>query len=340
MTFRQVVNGVVAFLLLPLSLVPLYFAIPRLRADAEAVDQDRKTLSVPDVKPTAAELEAWRTVPAYEGAVPVLAYHGIKDGRDHYSVSQRVFTKQMDMLRRAGFHTISIAQYVRFLAGDSSDLPDRPILITFDDGQLDSYRGADKVLAEYGFRATMFVIAGSVEQGARFYLNWNELRRMAHSGRWDIQEHAGVQHIEIPYDEKGHKGPAYANRRMNEDGTLESYADYRRRVVGDILWAKQTLSEQIPGFTPWAFAVPFGDVGQRGTNDSRIPQFLDRFLGRQFRAVFLTWPPDYSTPQHRHERLPRIEIHRDTRSTELYRWLRDRIPYENRVENLEKSESR
>jgi poly-beta-1,6-N-acetyl-D-glucosamine N-deacetylase len=336
MTLRRLFNGAVAFLLLPLSLVPLYFAIPRLRADAEAIDQDRRALSVPDFHPTKAELDAWRTVPEYEGALPVLAYHGIKEGTDHYSVSQVVFTKQMDMLRRAGFHTISMAQYVRFLAGDSSDLPDRPILITFDDGRLDSYRGADKVLAEFGFRATMFVIAGSVEQGARFYLNWDELRRMAHSGRWDVQEHAGVQHLEIPYDAEGHKGPAYANRRMEEDGSLESFTEYRRRVTGDIMWAKQTMSEQIPGFTPWSFAVPYGEVGQNKTNDPRIPAFLDRFLGRQFRAVFLTWPPDYSTPSDRHERLPRIEVHRDTRTTELYRWLRDRIPYENRTENLRK----
>ena len=49
--------------------------------------------------------------------------------------------------------------------------------------------------------------------------------------------------------------------------------------------------------------------------------------------MFLTWPPDYSTPSDRHERLPRMEVHRDTRTTELYRWLRDRIPYENRTEN-------
>ena len=57
------------------------------------------------------------------------------------------FAEQMEMLERAGFQTISIAQYVRFLQGDAAGLPARPILITFDDGRLDSYRGADKVLA-------------------------------------------------------------------------------------------------------------------------------------------------------------------------------------------------
>jgi peptidoglycan/xylan/chitin deacetylase (PgdA/CDA1 family) len=317
---------------LPLSLVPLYFAVPRLHGGQAAPAQERRPLDVPKVSLTKAELNQWRTVWAYKGTVPVLAYHGIKDGNDHYSVSQAVFTKQMEMLRRAGFHTISIAQYARFLAGDSSGLPDRPLLITFDDGRLDSYRGADKVLATYGFRATIFVIVGSVQEGTHFYLKWDELQRMAQSGRWDVQEHAGVQHILVPYDKAGDEGPAYSYRRMQDNGKLESFAAYRRRVIGDVLWAKQTLSEQIPGYTPWAFAVPFGDFGSTTTNDRRIPPFLARFLGRQFRAVFLTWPPDYSTPQDDHARLPRIEVHRDTSTSTLYRWLRDRVPYANRTQ--------
>jgi biofilm PGA synthesis lipoprotein PgaB len=327
---RKTLNGTAAFLLLPVSLVPLYFAVPRLRSGVEPPPQERRPLGVPAVKSTKAELESWRTVLTYKDAVPVLCYHGIKDGRDHYSVSQKVFTKQMDMLRRAGFHTISIAQYAQFLAGDTAGLPDRPILITFDDSRLDSYRGADRVLAAYGFRATMFTIVGDVDGGHSFYLNWDELRTMAQSGRWDVQEHAGVQHVDVRYDQAGHKGPAYSYRRMLDSGKLESYADYRRRVIGDIMWAKQTLSEKIPGFTPWAFAVPFGDTTK--ANDPRIPSFLSGFLGRQFRAVFLTWPPDYSTTESDHGRLPRIEVHRDTKTTQLYRWLRDRIPYANRTQ--------
>jgi hypothetical protein len=326
-TPREAGRAAGAFLLLPLSLVPLYFAVPRLRSGDAGPPQERRALAIPAIHPTRTQLEHWRTVPAYQGAVPVLAYHGINDQRDHYSVKQADFTEQMAMLKRGGFHTISIGQYVRFLAGDFSGLPERPILITFDDGRLDSYRGADKALAAYGFRATMFVIVGQVEQRTPFYLRWDELRRMSLSGRWDIQEHAGVGHVNIPYDAAGHMGPAYAFRRMYENGHLESFRDFRKRVVGDIQWAKQTLSEQIPGYSPWSFACPFGSLGQDASNDSRIPGFLTRFLGRNFRAVFLTWPPDYSAPSQNHARLPRIEVHGDTGASRLYRWLKDRIPW-------------
>ena len=161
---------------------------------------------------------------------------------------------------------------MRFLQGNTVNLPQRPILITFDDGRLDSYRGADRILAEYGFKATMFVIAGFVEESNSFYLSWDELRRMAASRRWDLQEHAGVGHVNVRYDAAGHEGPAYAFRQYQPGRGLESFEEYKRRVEQDILWAKRTMSEQLSGFSPLTFAVPFGSYGQDRTNDARIPR--------------------------------------------------------------------
>jgi peptidoglycan/xylan/chitin deacetylase (PgdA/CDA1 family) len=325
-TPRDALRGATAFLLLPLSLVPLYFAVPRIRGEDDAPSAERRALPVPSVRSTDAQLARWQPLPAFAWAVPVLAYHGINEKVDHYSVTPAHFVQQLDMLRRAGFQSISIAQYVRFLQGDDRGLPARPILITFDDGRLDSYRGADKALAAYGFRATMFVIAGQVDERSRFYLTWDELRRMATSGRWDIQEHAGVGHVNVRYDASGKMGPAYAYKRYLGDGRNESFADYGKRVRDDVLWAKRTLSEQIPGFSPWAFALPFGSFGQDGTNDPRIPKFLNRFLARHFQAVFLTWPPRYTTRRSSSSRLGRIEVHGDTSTDQLYRALEVRMP--------------
>jgi biofilm PGA synthesis lipoprotein PgaB len=321
----EALRGAFAFLLLPLSLVPLYFALPRIRAEV-GPDPERAPVAIPAFTPSQAQYNRWRPLPAAHDAVPVLAFHGINDDTDHYSVSNTQFAEQMAMLRRAGFESIGIADYVRFLQGVGDGLPKRPILITFDDGRLDSYRGADKILAENGFRATMFVIAGHTEEHSSFYLNWSELRWMMKSGRWDVQEHAGVMHENVTYDAAGHTGPAYAYRQYREGKGLESFAEFRARVRQDILWAKSTMSEELPGFMPWAFAVPFGSYGNDGTNDHRIPGFMRRFLGRNFQAVFMTEPSVYTTPTSRSAALPRFEIHGDTRTDDLYRWLRDRMP--------------
>jgi peptidoglycan/xylan/chitin deacetylase (PgdA/CDA1 family) len=319
-------RGALAFLLLPLSLVPLYFAVPRLRGEVARAAPDRVPFDAPDVKPSEAQLERWRPLPPSAAAVPVLAYHGINGHPDHYSVTRRQFAEQMAMLRRAGFETIGIAQYARFLQGITDGMPKRPILITFDDGRLDSYRGADRILAEYGFKATMFVIAGYVEEHSSFYLTWDELRTMTRGGRWDVQEHAGVGHVNVAYDAHGHKAPAYANRQYVEGKGLESFEEFKSRVRHDILWGKRTMSEQLPGFTPWSFAVPFGDYGNRDSNDPRIKDFMGRFLRKHFQAVFMTEPPEYTTPASDRWRLGRIEIHSDTPTDHLYRWLRDGTP--------------
>ena len=323
---RDALRGLLAFLVLPLSLVPLYFAIPKVRSGVAHTGPDRAPLDAPELRPSDSQLARWRPLPAIKGAVPVLAYHGVNEDGDHYSVTPRQFAEQMAMLDRAGFETISIAEYVRFLGGVTVNLPRRPLLITFDDGRLDSYRGADKILAEHGFRATMFAIAGFVEERSSFYLTWDELRTMATSGRWDIQEHAGVGHVNVRYDAAGHEGPAYAYRQYHPGRGLETFGQYKRRVQHDILWAKRTMSEQLPGFNPLSFAVPYGSYGQDRTNDARIPGFMSRFLRRHFQAVFMTDPPEYTTPSTPRGALGRIELNENIRTDTLYRWLRDRIP--------------
>jgi hypothetical protein len=142
-----------------------------------------------------------------------------------------------------------------------------------------------------------------------------------------VQEHAGIGHVNVRYDAQGNEGPAYAYRQYTEGEGLESFAEFKARVRHDILWAKRTMTEQVPGFSPWSFAVPFGNYGHDGdTNDKRIAPFMQSFLARHFHAVFMTRPPVYTTPKSTRSRLGRIEIHSDTRTDDLYRWLRDRMP--------------
>jgi hypothetical protein len=320
------IRGALAFLILPLSLIPLYFAIPNFRAEVTGGDPDRVPFPPPTFQPSAEQLARWKPLPPIRGAVPVLAYHGVGNDGNHYTVTREQFAEQMAMLERAGFETITIAEYVRFLQGVTVNLPERAILITFDDGRLDSYRGADRILAKHSFRATMFAIAGFVEAQHSFYLDWGELRTMARNGNWDVQEHAGVGHVNVRYDAAGHEGPAYAYRQYVPGQGMETFAEYKRRVTHDILWAKRTLSERLPGFNPLSFAVPYGSYGQRRTNDPRIPRFMSRFLAQHFQAVFMTEPARYTTPATSRTALGRIELHEDTTTDQLYRWLRDRIP--------------
>ena len=321
--------ALLGLLLLPLSAIPFVVLVPRIVAHYDTFVRDyleRDPLPAPTVELSAAELSRWKPLPLSQEAIPVIAYHGINDDDDHYSVSQRTFAEQMAMLAAAGFETIGPEQYARFLAGDSTGLPARPILINFDDARLDSFRGADAVLDQHGFRATVFVIPAIVQARHPFYSHWDELKAMARSGRWDIQQHAGEGHYLIPSGPGGMEAPYYANRRYEGDGRYESWAEYRERVTTDLDRGRQLLEKHFPDFRPWTFAVPFGDYGQNNANDPRIPTFMRAELTRRFDAVFTQNTPRYSTPGTPAADLQRYEVHTDTSADDLYRWLRVHQP--------------
>jgi peptidoglycan/xylan/chitin deacetylase (PgdA/CDA1 family) len=324
---RRLLQG----LLLPLSLIPLIGVVPLIAQAYSQFDRRHRSgpLEAPIVRFSPWENARYVALPAHPDAVPVLTYHGINDKRDDYSVNRRTFARQMALLRRLGFRSLSIAQYVRFLRGDRAGLPRRPVLITFDDGRLDSFRGADRVLRRYGFRATMFVIPGAISPDNPFYLSWKELRGMEDSGRWDLQEHAGSGHYLVSYDAAGHTGPFYAYRRWTRSTGLESIADWEQRVTSDIFAGREALAQHLPRFRPLTFAVPYGNYGQRNTNDPRIPQIMRDFLQRQFEAVFVQKVgnnPRYTSQQAYRDEAVRFEVHTDTSVDDVFRWLRDQAP--------------
>jgi peptidoglycan/xylan/chitin deacetylase (PgdA/CDA1 family) len=310
-------------LLLPLSIVPIVLMAPALAESHDSFKRlwlNRDTVETPAVALTPAQRAAFVPLPTFRGAVPVLTYHGINPRVDSpYTITPRAFAEQMAMLRQAGFHTISAEQFARFPGGSAKDLPSRPILITFDDGRLDSYRYADPILRRNGFRATMFVITDPVDRGNPYYLRWDELRTLRDSGRWDLQLHAGAMHKMVRIDGEGAPGAAYANR-MWSDGRLESLAAYQRRVANDLDLGMRRLRKELGPVRADLFAFPFSADGSWQTNDPRIPAFLDRTLHARFSQVFDDGHPR-QPPRTAQRILERKEVNSDTTAAALYAWL-------------------
>lgn len=317
-----------AALLLPLSAVPVAVAAPRVLDAPEADLGDRTALAAPATVLTRAERDRFAPVRTGARGIPVLAYHGIADSADPYSITQRRFARHMAMLDAAGFESVSAEQYAKALDGRPVDLPERPILITFDDSRTNSFRGADEVLEQHGFRATMFAIADRAQTGSRAFLSWDELRDMSSSGRWDIQNHAGRGHRFVKSGPKT-TGPAYANRVWS-DGRLETRGAALRRITSDIEWGAKRLREEVPGSERWLFAVPFGDFGDGrsdGGNDRGLSRQVGKYLTRTYAATFLQRedprPPGGGGGRSSHRVVFRHSIHHDTTAEQLYRRLCD-----------------
>ena len=313
-------------LLIPLSVLPLVLVAPLIADAYRNFDRRHNSapLPAPELRLTAAQKLRFEPVAPLRGAIPVLAYRGIGRGGDGYSVTRRAFAEQMAAIQHMGFRTIGIDQYVRFRGGRLGGLPPRPVLITFDDGRLDSYRGADLILARFGFRAVMFVSTDQPGRKHPSYLTWKELHAMSDSRRWEVQPQAHEGHIRVAVDARGNTGPFYAARRFTRSEGRESFAEYEQRVTSDVFASKAAVEEQ--GFVPHAFALPYGDYGQLSANDPRIAPFMRDFLERQFEAVFVRDErnaPGYTRPGGAAER---YQVHSETTTDRLYVWLRDNSP--------------
>jgi poly-beta-1,6-N-acetyl-D-glucosamine N-deacetylase len=265
-------------------------------------------------------------VPPYRDAVPVLVYHDISDRPGRFTVSALNFTIQMAALRSAGFHTISAAQLLAFLAG-TGVLPVRPVLITFDDGLGSEWRVADPILARYGFRAMAFVISGQLGQHGYYYLHPAELRALIASGRWDIEAHTHLAHVYAPIDAQGDYGPALLSREwLPRQHRLETEAEYETRIRLDLTVNAAELRAY--GADPRIFAFPFSPA-RTPTNDVRLVPMLRALVGQRFRVSFvdadgrrfLTRYDASDTQQ-----LPRIEVDRTTTATGLLERLSSLAP--------------
>jgi hypothetical protein len=229
----------------------------------------------------------------FDGAVPVLLYHRLARG-GAYSVAPDAFDAQMRRLHDLGFEAITLDRYVRFVRGEAVDLPPRPILITFDDGYVSAREHADPVLARYGWSAAMYVPTAAV--GRPGHLTWGQLRQMQSSGRWQIDEHAGDGHVLITVDAAGRRLPFYSSE-LWADGAQESFAQYQRRVSGDIERGLALLAENLPDWASHgSFAVPFNNYGQNGSNDPRIETWLSSYLKARFTAIFVQRDDSFTTP--------------------------------------------
>jgi hypothetical protein len=223
----------------------------------------------------------------------------------------------MAALDAAGFHTLDAHTYARFARGEDVDLPPRPILITFDDGRLDSFRGADAVLEQHDFRATMFAIAGATVDASRTYLSADELSDMEASGRWDIQFHAGDGHQQIE-TASGRTRPFYGGLEPGE-----SLAEFDDRVQDDLDDGREQLADMVPGAELGdLFSVPYSDYGQAPGGELPIAVTSLRSMTSRFTAVFIQRSELHPTRRGQHGLLTRYEPKPDTTPKDLLRVLR------------------
>jgi peptidoglycan-N-acetylglucosamine deacetylase len=278
---RQSVLGIVTLALTPLPIV-FYMThdatgyLMYLKARYSLLPPSTPNLSSDQL----AAAQADRSTPTY--GVPVLVYHGIggstTDTADkRFTVSRTDFAWQMRSLEKAGYHAITTGQLAAYLkSGDATQLPSKPVLITFDDGREDAMLQADPILRDTGMKATMFVIGEDAEASSFYYADWGQLSSYASNGRWELENHTfGLHHYQVV---GGHPLSDLVHLKPGE--TLTAYAE---RVGSDIARDTRAIDQHSPDHAT-AFAYPYGDWGQIAAPG--VAPTLNRVLRGRFQLAF------------------------------------------------------
>jgi len=118
--------------------------------------------------------------------LPVVMYHDVSDlpPDDIYRAASNVlpadFSAQLDYLQCAGYTTITMSQLFEAIEGRGA-LPEKAIVLTFDDGYGDHYTQAFPILKQHGMTGAFAIITGYV-QGGGDYVTWAQIKEMSDAG--------------------------------------------------------------------------------------------------------------------------------------------------------------
>ncbi|MDQ2932894.1 MAG: polysaccharide deacetylase family protein, partial [bacterium] len=257
--------------------------------------------------PAAATTTALSTELDFKKSVPVLVYHGILEnaeleksghGSEGDGISVKNFKEHMFMLKNQGYTTITSDELGTFLK-TGTVLPEKPIMITFDDGRIDSFKYSDPILEAVDFEAVMFIIGkfGVMERDQPYYLSTKHIKEMERSGRWDIQAHSYDGHNSYFTSAETKDGHFFSHKIWLEgENRLESDAQFALRVSNDLQHIQNTLEKMLDKKIK-TFAYPFGDFGQNSTNYAQARSVNITEAAKIYDMVFYQADPNYRYTQ-------------------------------------------
>lgn len=220
--------------------------------------------------------------------LPILMYHQISEKSSKwgtYVISPSEFEKDLSFLRDRGYTTVTVDDLIAYTRGQKT-LPEKPVMITFDDGYESDYVYAFPLLKKYGMRAVSSTVVIYIEQYSKdvhkhvnyAHLNWDEMREMQASGVFEFQSHSYNLH-------------SYSNERRGcLKGNGESAWHYDHLIREDFALAQSRHREEL-GRVPTCFTYPFGSVNDRLLVHVREAGFLAS-LGTYEKLNYLTGDPE------------------------------------------------
>jgi len=189
--------------------------------------------------------------------VPIIMYHHVKNtglGKD--VISPYEFESDLIYLTENNYNTITMTDLINYVYYDE-ELPENPIILTFDDGLYNTYKNVFPLLKKYNKKIVLSIIGKSVDDFSKVndknisyaHLTWDEIKEMAESGLVEIQNHSYNLH-------KVSNGRYGCYQKRNE-----SFIRYEELLTQDILTLQEKVKEYI-NFEPNTFTYPYGKYNE------------------------------------------------------------------------------
>lgn len=205
-------------------------------------------------------------------ALVVLQYHHVSDvAPPSTSISPALFKAHMDFLDSHGFKVLAISALPALIEGakKGKSLPDKSVIITFDDGYRSIYNTAWPILKKRQWPFTVFINSKPHDEQVPLYMSWAQLQAIAAGGA-TIGNHTDSH-------------PHLIRRRD------ESHKQWQARRLQEILFAEKRIRQQL-GKVEKVFAHPYGEYDTALLSMLKEQGYLA--FGQQSGPV-----ADYSHPQ-------------------------------------------
>lgn len=189
--------------------------------------------------------------------VPILMYHSIlRSSANHsnYIISEAAFEKDLEFLKANGYTSIIMQDLIDYVCNGKA-LPEKPVILTFDDGYSNNFLYALPLLKKYDAKAVLSIIGyytdlyteSPDENPSYSHVTWDNIREMMKSGFVELQNHSYNLHT----TDKGRNGTK--KKRGESD---EQY----KKLLSEDLGKLQNEFKVNTGYTPTTFTYPFGSV--------------------------------------------------------------------------------
>lgn len=196
--------------------------------------------------------------------VPVIMYHHVtkdKNKASSYTVTVDELENDMKLISSKGYSAVSVSELTDYVYS-GKELPEKCIVITFDDGFESYYALALPVMARYGIKSTVFIIGSATDLYTMVSdhninysnLNWQAVKELQASPFCEIGSHT----YDLHHNEKG-------ERKGMSKMYNESLAHYENAIKND-LTKLQSLFEEKNLTAPTAIAYPYGAYNKHTTD--------------------------------------------------------------------------